>query len=177
MWRIFWPDCPWKSCSVCQDLQKQPLHELTRQFGKFGARLYELCRGIDNREVKTQRQRKSLSVERTYARDLPDRAACDDALQQLVLDLEQRIQQTDCRSQIIQRTIKVRFTGFETTTAASNGSQTSLADFQQLFDIAWHRQQKPVRLIGIGVKLQPVESHAQLGLFDTSTEPGSADSR
>lgn len=47
-----------------------PLDELTRDFGSFGGRLYQLSRGIDNRPVRTERIRKSVSVERTYAEDL-----------------------------------------------------------------------------------------------------------
>ena len=150
---------------TCGDLQSRSLTMLTRNFGKFGARLYELCRGIDDREVKTQRIRKSVSVERTYAEDLTTMSACRQALLALVEELQQRIEQTDCRTRIIQRTIKVRFSGFDTTTAANSGANTTATDYQQLFDIAWQRHRKPVRLIGIGVKLAPPSEDSQLGLF------------
>ena len=42
---------------TCGDLQTVPLNDLTRHFGKFGTRLYQLSRGEDNRAVSPKRQR------------------------------------------------------------------------------------------------------------------------
>ena len=150
---------------TCGDLQTADAAELTRHFGKFGVRLYDLCRGIDQRPVNPRRIRKSLSAERTYAEDLPSFEACLAALGELVDELEQRIHRADCRAAINQRTIKVRFTGFETTTVASSGTGTEFADYKTLLERAWQRQAKPVRLLGVGVRLAPPESDHQLGLF------------
>ena len=55
---------------VCSDIKQIPLSDLISHYGKFGTRLYELCRGIDNRPVSTNRKRKSISSERTFALDL-----------------------------------------------------------------------------------------------------------
>lgn len=151
--------------TTCADLQRRSLHELTQSFGKFGARLYELSRGIDERPVRPNRIRKSLSAERTYATDLTSHVTCLSALQDLVLELEQRIDRAECSHRITGRTIKVRFEGFETTTAATMGHTATLADFTKLLSIAWQRGRKPVRLIGVGVKLRPPDSENQLGLF------------
>ena len=150
---------------TCGDLQRVPLAELTQHFGKFGVRLHQLCRGEDDRPVKTQRIRKSLSAERTYANDLPSLQACLHALRQLVTELDQRIARAECRSLIDQRTVKVRFTGFETTTVASAGRSTSLRDYEALLEKAWQRKAKPVRLLGVGVRLAPPDTSNQLGLF------------
>ncbi len=151
--------------NTCGDLQKVPLPELTQHFGKFGVRLYELCRGIDERPVKVNRVRKSLSAERTYADDLPTFEACLTALAKLVLELEERIQRAECRAAINQRTIKVRFAGFETTTVSSAGHSTTFEDYRELLHTAWQRQSKPVRLLGVGVGLAPPQAEQQLGLF------------
>jgi len=150
---------------TCGDLQAHDLHDLTRRFGKFGARLHELSRGIDNRPVRTNRVRKSLSAERTYAEDLPDFTACLEALHRLVEELQERIARAECRHLITARTIKVRFAGFETTTAASAGFETALPAYEALLRTAWQRQEKPVRLLGVGVRLNPPNSDQQLGLF------------
>ena len=128
-------------------------------------RLAELAQGIDNRPVKTNRIRKSLSAERTYAHDLMTWDQCQEELKKIVLELEERIERAKCRSQITQRIIKVRFAGFETTTAAAVGTSTQLQAYQQLFNTAWHRQQKPVRLLGVGVKLSSSATADQLQLF------------
>ena len=150
---------------TCSDLQALELTELSRHFGKFGVRLFELCRGQDERAVKTNRVRKSLSAERTYAEDLPDLATCLEALRKLVVELEERISRAECRSQIDQRTIKVRFAGFETTTAASAGVLTTFDEYQTLLETAWQRGAKPVRLLGVGVRLAAQHDENQLGLF------------
>lgn len=150
---------------TCGDLQTHTLPELTRHFGKFGVRLYELCRGDDNRPVRTARIRKSLSAERTYAEDLPDFYSCMNALTDLVDELHTRIERAECRNLITQRTMKVRFSGFQTTTVASTGITTELADYKQLLTTAWSREQRPVRLLGVGVRLAKPEEDIQLGLF------------
>jgi DNA polymerase-4 len=150
---------------TCGDLQQVPVTELTQQFGKFGVRLYELCRGIDTRPVNPSRVRKSLSAERTYPQDLPSMAECLTALQALVTELDERISRADCRDAINQRMIKVRFAGFETTTVASAGASTSLAEYQALLEKAWQRKARPVRLLGVGVRLAPPDASNQLGLF------------
>jgi DNA polymerase-4 len=150
---------------TCGDLQQQTLPDLTRQFGKFGGRLFDLCRGTDNRPVSTERTRKSLSAERTYAEDLPTMEACITALQDLVEELEERINRAECRELITQRTMKVRFTGFETTTVANIGFATDFTDYKSLLETAWQRQKKPVRLLGVGVKLAAPSKGAQMGLF------------
>jgi DNA polymerase-4 len=149
----------------CGDLQSVAATELTRHFGKFGVRLHDLCRGIDERPVNTRRIRKSLSAERTYAQDLPSFEACLTALGELVAELQRRIRRAECRNAINQRTVKVRFAGFETTTVASSGTSTELADYRALLETAWQRKAKPVRLLGVGVRLAPPEPDQQLGLF------------
>jgi len=152
---------------TCGDLQKETLADLTRHFGKFGGRLYELCRGQDRRAVTTQRVRKSLSAEQTYASDLPSLQACVSALQPLVEELHERIERADCAELITQRTMKVRFKGFETTTVASSGVTTDFEAFKSLLHTAWQRGEKPVRLLGVGVKLSRPDKGDQLGLFET----------
>ena len=53
------------------DLQRFTEEQLNERFGKWGTRLYELARGIDESPVEPSRPRKSWSSENTFARDLP----------------------------------------------------------------------------------------------------------
>jgi DNA polymerase-4 len=53
------------------DLQKMELLTLEDTFGRYGVRLYELARGIDNNEVVPDRRTKSISAEDTFAEDVP----------------------------------------------------------------------------------------------------------
>jgi len=53
------------------DLQKMELLALEDGFGRYGVRLYELARGIDNNEVVPDRRTQSISAEDTFGQDLP----------------------------------------------------------------------------------------------------------
>jgi DNA polymerase-4 len=53
------------------DLRVLDLPVLEHHFGSFGVRLYELARGIDDREVVPDRPTKSISVEDTFEQDVP----------------------------------------------------------------------------------------------------------
>src|SRR5579872_2026025 len=61
-----------KSCDVqtVGDLKTMELAMLERRFGRYGVRLYELSRGIDNSEVRPNRPTQSISSEDTFERDL-----------------------------------------------------------------------------------------------------------
>ncbi len=53
------------------DLRTLELAVLEDQFGRYGRRLYELARGLDNNEVVPNRPTKSISAEDTLERDVP----------------------------------------------------------------------------------------------------------
>jgi DNA polymerase IV len=153
---------------TCADLRTLTLPELTGLFGKFGIALHQLCRGIDERPVRTSRARKSVSVERTYSRDLPDLTTCRNELDSLVGDLEERIHRAEVAGRVEQCFVKVRFNGFETTTAGRASRRAEPATFGELLEVAWARGQRPVRLLGIGVRLDQPAVDRQLGLFEAS---------
>jgi DNA polymerase-4 len=52
------------------DLQRFSEADLVARFGKWGTRLWELARGIDDHPVQPSRKRKSYSSENTFARDI-----------------------------------------------------------------------------------------------------------
>ena len=52
---------------TCSDLQKFSSQSLQKEFGpKTGLQLYQYCRGIDDRTLRTERERKSVSAEINY---------------------------------------------------------------------------------------------------------------
>jgi len=53
-----------------RDLRKMELATLEGRFGRYGVRLYELARGIDESEVIADRPTQSISAEDTFERDV-----------------------------------------------------------------------------------------------------------
>lgn len=156
--------------STCLDLRKRSLAELVERFGKFGKRLFELARGIDDRPVQTSRIRKSISVEHTYANDLGDVEACLDKLPTLLEELAERFEKHGKDKQITGVIVKVKFFDFIQTTAEHAVAIPELAHFRQLLIDAFSRGGRPVRLLGVGYKLKPLldQQPKQLNLLDLS---------
>ena len=140
--------------NVCEDLRPYSEAALLTQFGSFGTRLYELARGIDEREVKVERQRKSLSVENTFAEDLPDLEACLTQIGSLHGQMLSRWQNLASRYRVAGCFVKLKFNNFVSTTAEQAGTDMDMNVFSALMVQAWQRHQRPVRLIGLGVRLK-----------------------
>lgn len=66
--------------TLISQLQAMDEATLIRRYGETGQRLYRLSRGIDSRKVKRDGKAKSVSGERTLARDLADLSALEDKL-------------------------------------------------------------------------------------------------
>ena len=163
--------------ATCGDLQQVPLDVLVKRFGKYGKRLSELARGVDDRPVQPARVRKSISVERTYADDIDDPAEMQRAVTDLVAELEQRFDKVRGRYLPVKRFIKVKFRDFRQTTLEEvlpgDGSDWfSAGDFQRLLRGAWVRGSQPVRLLGAGFRLRPLtdDNSEQLALFEEAEE-------
>lgn len=153
----------------CGDLRRFTVFELTEHFGSFGQRLYELSQGIDQRPVKTARERKSLSVEHTYSADLPTVNGCLQQLPTLYLELKQRLAKATAASNICKQFVKLKFNNFQSTTmeCGVNGLPR-MAIFHQLCQQSFQRGEGlPVRLLGLGVRFRAsVGGAMQLSLFD-----------
>jgi DNA polymerase-4 len=152
--------------ATCGDLQQWSIEDLQKNFGSFGPRLHELSRGIDDREVKTKRVRKSLSVEDTFARDLPSLEACNGQLERIYRELEARLVRARQTRTLLAKSlfVKLRFNDFETTTVQARGDGPEMEAYRHLLAKAWQRGRKPVRLIGLGLQFAEPDSPQQLSL-------------
>ena len=153
---------------TCADLQKYSIGYLSQKFGSNGQRLYELARGIDNRPVNPNRVRKSISVEETYPTDLPNRQACLNVLPDLLKRLEVRIARAGELPGIQSLFVKLKFNDFQQTTVEHTSHQIDLNTLYQLTQVGFARKNKPVRLLGIGIKLKKKDifDGLQLSLFE-----------
>lgn len=139
---------------TCGDVQQYSKLALVKQFGKFGEHLHQLAHGIDHREVKTQRTRKSLSVEHTYSQDLSGLDNCINRLPSLTEELNERLNKLDKKPPIKKSFVKVKFHDFTTTTMECCVKEPALAIYQTLCSEAFARGNRPVRLLGVGVRFQ-----------------------
>ncbi len=153
----------------CRDLYRYTLEELQHLFGRFGVRLYWFSRGVDDREVTAERNRKSVSVERTFAEDLATKEACYEQLSGLCVRLQQRLEKLEYNAVIGKGFVKVKFADFSQTTVERPGLIWNADTLRPLLAEALTRGQEKVRLLGVGVRLLPAPPSGgvdQIGLFD-----------
>jgi len=152
------------------DLAKKSPKELTAMFGKMGLQYWELAHGIDEREVETGSETKSVSNETTFSEDTFDKEKITRELMRLSDKVAGRLRKENLRGKTI--TLKIRRKGLLTFTRARTlDSPTDLTDIifkeaKKLF-IAFDLKGKPVRLVGVKVShFGPADK--QLSLFDFS---------
>lgn len=136
----------------CAELQELDRAELAQRFGSFGLELYQLCRGIDERPVRPNRIRKSLSNERTFSRNIDSLERCREALERQYQELIQELKESAPERSIAKVFIKLKFSDFRRTTAEVAATQPKLTVFKKLLEEAWGRSGQDVRLLGLGVR-------------------------
>ncbi|MFE8072663.1 DNA polymerase IV [Marinobacteraceae bacterium S3BR75-40.1] len=157
---------------TCGDLRNQDRMKLVERFGKQGYRLSQLAWGEDERAVKVSRERKSVSVERTFEQNLPSLAACEAVLAKLWDNLQGRLQRYEDDKPFHKVFVKIRFADFTTQTQERVlQPRESLAPeaFQPLLQALYEQREsdREVRLLGIGVRFREIGAPAtQLRLFE-----------
>lgn len=144
---------------TCEDIQKHSVNQLQDWFGRRGAELYNFSRGIDHREVELSSERKSLTVEHTYSRDLKTLEECLKEIPEIYEDWLVRLQKSGHQNRIKNIVVKMKFHDFKNTAhemAIKDFPQ--IEDFRALFARAWARREEPVRLIGLGCHLHSENS-------------------
>jgi len=150
------------------DLAKVPDHELARRFGKNGWDLARRAKGIDKREIVTEREAKSISQETTFPKDVSDGEILRERLSKQAQQVTKQLQKQGLTARTVK--IKIRWPDFTTLTRQVT-LQNSTADASviseastNLFNQIW-KPGKFVRLLGMGVSNFD-EQPRQLGLWD-----------
>ena len=143
--------------TTCGEMQRLSRIALQEYFGKFGIELYDLCRGIDDRPVEPDRERKSLSTEETFPSDLETLAECEEKLPELFEELMADVAQKESTRTITKIFVKLKFADFTRTTVERAGLLPTLEQFRSLLHEAFARTGKAVRLIGLGVRFASTE--------------------
>ncbi|USD58821.1 DNA polymerase IV [Vibrio sp. SCSIO 43140] len=143
------------------DVKNYDQHMLIKQFGKFGTSLWERSHAIDRREVTPTRVRKSLGVERTFAKDIKTEQECADAVETLYDELVRRFAKIGDDKRIVRQGVKLKFDDFQQTTVEHKQISLDKAFFLALLQEALSRAKgRGIRLIGLTVGLEPKEGQA-----------------
>ncbi|MDQ6977245.1 MAG: DNA polymerase IV [Ghiorsea sp.] len=135
------------------DLKTWALNDLQVNFGKSASYFYNIARGIDERPVKSFRERKSLGKETTFSQDIIDVNELLDHFKALVTHVFQALDKDKLQGKTI--TIKVKYANFKQVTRSKTEINTihqsqALAIIPQLVADT-QAGINPVRLVGFTV--------------------------
>jgi DNA polymerase-4 len=139
---------------------------------KRGGWLYRRVRGLDRSRVDPHEPRRSVSSERTFARDLDSDARLERELMKLSVSVGRHLRRGDLAARTI--TVKLRDADFKTRTASvtledaveSDGVIFSVA--RELLQQLRRGRRAPTRLLGVGLSnlTSGGSSERQLALFE-----------
>ena len=152
------------------DLQRADERDLMRRYGAEGQRLARLCRGIDDRDVDPVRERKSVSAENTFERDIASFRPLEKRLWAAAEEVSDRLKEKKLAGSTV--TLKLKTADFRILTRArSLESPTQLAGkiFAASRDLlAREINGTRYRLLGVGVSaLADAEDADPADLIDT----------
>lgn len=153
------------------DLKRWDRVSLVRNFGKAGVFFYDIVRGIDDRPVEPDQERKSVGTELTYEKDLTTGFEIIAELYKLEKELMERLEQAETAGRTI--TIKVKFSDFRQITR-SKTVQNYIRDFKTLHkEVSSIRKSmqlegSKIRLLGVSISNLETEDcgDRQLYLFE-----------
>jgi len=153
------------------DLKGLDLQVLEQHFGRYGVRLHELARGIDNSEVVPDRPTQSISVEDTFERDVPLAET-----EPMIRRLAEKLWSASHKESRPARTVvlKLKTSEFKLLTR-SHTPESPPSSCEELTDIALRLRervaldpQQRYRLVGVGLSnfVEAEETAAQPALFE-----------
>jgi DNA polymerase IV len=134
------------------DLKAKSLPFLNQHFGKSGAYFYGIARGIDERQVRPDRVRKSVGAEDTFGEDIDDLAPAIAELKPLAEKVWRYCDAQGISGKAV--TVKVKYSDFTQATRSRTGA-VAIGGIQEIMDTASsllatvYPFKLPVRLLGI----------------------------
>lgn len=153
-----------------RDLQELTVEQAENLLGKrMGSHFWRLARGIDNRQVDSSRDVKTVSSESTFHRDIEDREILLARMIELCESVAARMRAQELKGRTV--TVKIRFADFATITRSRTlGGETSNTDalWQVARNLLCGELRQPcraVRLIGVGMSNFASQEYHQQELF------------
>lgn len=149
------------------DLYELPKDFFIEYFGKYGIDIYERIRGIDNREVKVNRDRKSYGRENTLKFDTENKEDILYYVKSFCLELSEELKRRNVFIKTI--TVKYKTSNFESHTR-SRSLNYYTNDLNTIYNVAHEIVndevfEEGIRLIGVTVSGVKEETVEQLKLF------------
>ncbi len=153
-----------------RDLRRMSVEVLERKFGKYGIKMHELAMGIDERQVVTSHDIKSIGHEETFSVDIIDPESAKKELLSLANRVARRMRRKSMEGKTV--TLKVKYNDFVQITRSAtlqkytNDSSEIYSTIRNLL-VKTAVGKKPVRLLGISLsQLTLMGSGRQLSLFN-----------
>lgn len=151
------------------DLKSKSLQFLQQHFGKSGPYFYGIARGIDERQVKADRVRKSVGAEDTFAQDIDALDAAQTELRPLAEKIWRYCEAHDITGKTV--TVKIKYSDFTQATRSRTVPQ-GLSSIELVLEIAdallssVYPFKRPVRLLGITLSSLSTEQAFPLHQLD-----------
>jgi DNA polymerase-4 len=135
------------------DLKAKSLDFLKANFGKSAQYFYDLARGIDERPVNPNRERKSLGKETTFPVDHDDLESLLSAVTALAQQVWDLAASRDIHGRTV--TLKVKWADFEQITRSKTVGTGTITSKNQFIDLAEEQLKAlfplpmPIRLVGV----------------------------
>lgn len=138
------------------DLKQWNEIDLVREFGKAGIAYFHFARGEDDREVESERVRKSLGAEETFLEDLSEFVDILAALDQIALEVQRRTEKRNFLARTL--TLKIKYADF-TVITRSRTVNYYIKTYRELFELGKElllqvedMEEKKIRLMGLTLK-------------------------
>ena len=141
-----------RGISTGADLAALSVEEATSMFGKHAQYWFNLARGVDHREVKPNRERKSVGAEDTFHQDIQNLGDAGKLMAPLIEKVWRVCQARELHGRTV--TLKVKYSDFEQITR-SRSRTSPIASLQELTGIVDELVAQvfpprlPIRLLGV----------------------------
>ncbi len=141
-----------KGIHTGKDLKAWSQYDLIKSFGKPGRFFYDIVRGIDDRPVRVERERKSLGIERTFEDPIADLTQLQQKLDGIVEGFMKRLEKSNSYGRTL--TLKLKTAEFKNVTR-SISKESPLKEQTLIKQLALellnqhHEEGMKIRLMGL----------------------------
>lgn len=136
------------------DLKQLTEAQMIKHFGKTGRFFYKIVRGIDDREVRSHRETKSIGAEDTFPYDLMEIEEMNDELEKLTTVVHDRLLRNKLKGKTV--TVKIKYFDFRQITRSQSLAEGTddleliLNTAKQLL-LSTEPEDSKIRLLGVSL--------------------------